>query len=222
MRIPPPVAKARRRDATGLASTGNLSSIGSELWVEVEMPGGGTGWVERKNLTEYVTPADFCADNRPLALFSMLASAVENSNGSVLSSLVSPVHGLTVVYIRGGREKVYDPAQAGSVFADSESVDWGLGPGSGLPVTGTFAGLVRPDLAAVLGSSHIQSCNTIQLGGASYAVLWPSQWKNVNFHSLYKPGSPGQELDWMTWLAGVEYVGGEPYLFSLSRFIWEP
>jgi hypothetical protein len=217
-----PSAGSLAWDAAGLVSTGNVRAVGSELWVELEMPGGGTGWVDRVNLAEYMPPADFCADSRPLALFSMLGSAVESSSGAVLSSLVSPIHGLTVVYIHNGNPKVYSPAQVGSLFASSEVVDWGLGPGSGLPVTGSFADLVRPDLAAVLGASYTTVCNTIQLGGASYTVAWPPQWKNINFYSLYKPGSPAQEMDWMTWLVGVEYVAGQPYLFSLSRFNWEP
>jgi hypothetical protein len=216
-----PVAGSLAWDAAGLNATGGAENVGTEAWVELSLPGGGTGWVNRKYLTEYVTSPDFCVDGRAVSLFESLYEAARTNDGRILTPIVSPIHGLTVTYIHNGNPKVYDPEQAGMVFGSPEIVDWGLGPGSGLPVQGTFEDLVRPDLLAVFGSAETH-CNTVQLGGASYTVRWPSPWKNVNYYSVYKPGSPGMELDWMTWLAGVEYVDGLPYLFSLSRYNWEP
>ncbi len=216
-----PAAGSLMWDAVGLHSTGRETVVEGTLWVELSLPGGGTGWVERKALTEYVPSADFCVDGRAVSLFETLYQAASSNDGSILTPIVSPVHGLAVTYIHNGNPKVYDPEQAGMAFGNPEVVDWGLGPGSGLPVQGTFEDLVRPDLLAVFGSAETH-CNTIQLGGASYTVAWPSLWKNINFYSVYKPGSPGMELDWMTWLTGVEYVDGVPYLFSLSRYNWEP
>lgn len=216
-----PVAGSLAWDASNLHSTGREVVAGTDLWVELLLPGGGTGWVNRIYLTEYVTSADFCTDGRVVSLFESLYEAARSNDGRILTPIVSPIHGLTVTYIHNGNPKVYDPEQAGMVFGSTEVVDWGLGPGSGLPVQGTFADLVRPDLLAVFGSAETH-CNSIQLGGASYTVTWPSLWKNFNFYSVYKPGSPDMELDWMTWVTGVEYVDGVPYLFSLSRYNWEP
>jgi hypothetical protein len=216
-----PVAGTLAWDAANLHSTGRVVVDGTDLWVELSLPGGGTGWVNRKHLTEYVPSADFCADGRAVTLFENLFEAARSNDGRTLIPIVSPIHGLTVTYIHNGNPKVYDAEQAGMVFGSVEIVDWGLGPGSGLPVQGSFEDLVRPDLLAVFGSAETH-CNTIQLGGASYTVTWPPIWKNVNFYSVYKPGSPGIEMDWMTWLAGVEYVDGVPYLLSLSRYNWEP
>jgi len=216
-----PAADTLAWDAVDLQSTGNFAAVGTDTWVELNLAGGGTGWVNRKYLTEYVASADFCVDGRAVTLFEMLYEATRTNDGRILTSIVSPVHGLTVTYIHNGNTKLYDPEQAGMVFGSMEIADWGLGPGSGLPVQGTFEDLVRPDILAVFGSAETH-CNVIQLGGASYTVVWPTQWKNINFYSVYKPGSPGTELDWMTWLAGVDYVDGLPYLFSLSRYSWEP
>ncbi|MBN2085421.1 MAG: hypothetical protein JW748_09365 [Anaerolineales bacterium] len=151
-----------------------------------------------------------------------LHEALRNHDGRLLTPIVSPVHGLTVTYSNNGDPKVYDAAQSGMVFGSPDIVDWGSGPGSGLPVEGSFEDLVRPDLLAVFGSAHETQCNTIALGGASYTVAWPPLWKNINYLSVYKPGTPGTELDWMTWLVGVEGAEGEFYLFSLSRYNWEP
>jgi hypothetical protein len=216
-----PVAGSISWDGVNINSTGDVENVGTDTWVELNLSGGGTGWVDRKYLTEYVASADFCVDGRAVTLFETLYEAARSNDGRILSPIVSPIHGLTVTYLHNGNPKVYDPEQAGMVFGSVETVDWGLGPGSGLPVQGAFADLVRPDLLAVFASAETH-CNSIQLGGASYAVTWPSLWKNVNFYSVYKPGSPGMELDWMTWLTGVEYVDGIPYLFSLSRYNWEP
>jgi len=209
-------------DAVDLHSTGNVEAVGADTWVELNLPGGGTGWVNRKNLTEYVASATFCGDPGPSGLFGALGLAVNNSVGSALAALTSPIHGLSVGYIRGGTARVYAPEEIGLIFANTEDVTWGFGLGSGLPVTGTFNDLVRPDLLNVLFGGYTPVCNAIQLGGASYTVTWPAPWKNINFYSLYKPGPAGQEASWMTWLAGVEYVDGLPYLFSLSRYNWEP
>jgi hypothetical protein len=209
-------------DAVDLHGTGNVSVIGGDAWVDLNLPGGGTGWVERKNLTEFVPSGTFCTDPVPLALFPAMGMAINTSNGSALAALVSPVHGLAVGYIHGGTPRVYAPPELASIFTSTESVNWGLGPGSGLPVMGTFNDLVWPDLVNVLGGAYTPYCNTIQLGGASYTVQWPVEWKNINFYSLYKPGPTGNELSWMTWLAGVDYVDGLPYIFSLSRYNWEP
>ncbi len=216
------VAGSLAWDAADLHDTGNTTVVGADTWVELNLPGGGTGWVNRKNLTEYVEPASFCADDAPLSLFANLGEAINASDGEALAALTSPIHGLSVGYIHGGNPRVYAPSEIGSVFTSVESVTWGLGPGSGLPVTGTFNDLVRPDLANVLLGEYTPVCNSIQLGGASYSVEWPAAWKNINFYSLFKPGPAGQEASWMTWLAGVEYVDGHPYLFSLSRYNWEP
>jgi hypothetical protein len=29
-------------------------------------------------------------------------------------------------------------------------------------------------------------------------------------------------MDWHTWVAGIEYVNGKPYLYALMQFFWEP
>lgn len=206
----------------GLIPTGRVSTIGPETWVEIVLPGGGTGWVDRFNLTESTGSAEFCGDARMPALFTGFQAALNNNDGRLLTPIVSPVHGLTVEYIHGGTPRVYPAAEAGSVFGRMEIVDWGPGTSSGLPVEGSFAEMVRPDLLTVFGAAYETHCREITLGGASYSPSWPFIWQNINYISVYKPGSSDQELDWMTWVVGIEYVDSAPYLFSLTRYNWEP
>jgi hypothetical protein len=217
-----PAAGSLAWDAVGLQATGGVKNAGGVGWVELHLPGGGTGWVDRRYLTEYVPPPAFCADSAPAALIGLVKTVAEGRDGIAFAAITSPVHGLTVTYIHNGTPQGYTQTELESVFESREAVDWGLGPGSGLPVEGTFNDLVQPDLVNVFGSEYSLFCNAVQLGGASYAVQWPALWKNINYFSVYKPGPAGNEMSWMTWLAGVEYVDGIPYLFSLSRYNWEP
>ena len=210
-------------DRTGLRRTGKTSSVGEEAWVEIENPGGGTGWVNADFLTEYVNPAAFCADVRVTSLLQNLEAAVNTTDGKLLESLVSPAHGLDVIYIRDGTLANYSPEEASWVFQSTYEVDWGRGAGSGEPVKGTFPAIILPALQDVFKNETL-TCNEIKLGGATYVVEWPSEYANINFYSLHNPGNDPSYggLDWRTWLAGVEYVDGQPYLFALLNYQWEP
>ena len=208
---------------SGLTRTGKTSSMGEETWVEIQNPSGGTGWVNADFLTTYIDPAAFCADARVTTLLDDLKTAVNTTSGKLFSSLVSPVHGLDVIYIRDGTVANYTPDEASWAIQSTYQVDWGTGAGSGQPVSGTFPEIILPALQDVFKNVTL-ACNEIKLGGATYTVEWPSEYANLNFYSLYNPGNDPSNggLDWRTWLAGVEYVDGQPYLFSLSNYQWEP
>jgi hypothetical protein len=151
-----------------------------------------------------------------------LETTVKTTDGELFRSLVSPAHGLDVVYIRAGMVANYTPDEANWAFHSTYEVDWGLGAGSGEPVRGTFQEIILPALQDVFTNTTF-ACNEIKLGGATYPVEWPAEYANINFFSLHKPGTdPFGGLDWRTWLVGVEYVDGQPYLFALLHYNWEP
>jgi hypothetical protein len=51
-------------------------------------------------------------------------------------------------------------------------------------------------------------------------VTWPYQG---DFYSIYFPGTEANgNLDWHTWLVGVEYVNNKPYVYALMQLFWEP
>ncbi len=202
--------------------TGPSAASGSSTWVEVQNPAGGTGWVNARYLTEYVAPATFCADSRVNSLLSNLAHALTASDGVQLASLVSPAHGMDVRLYRNATAVNYDPAHAAYAFSSTYANNWGIAPGSGMDVTGSFHEKVLPGLQEVFTASYTLSCNSVQTGGASYDTSWPAYYANVNFYSTFKPGPPGNELSWRTVLVGVEYVNGQPYVFSLTQLAWEP
>src|SRR3990172_10037187 len=83
-------------DQRGLHVTGQQTALGSSIWVEVERPEGGTGWVNAQNLTEEVGAAPFCADTRVLQLLDSVGQAVANRDGALLASLSSPRRDLEI------------------------------------------------------------------------------------------------------------------------------
>jgi len=208
---------------SGLLRTGRTSLDGEDTWFEIKNPDGGTGWVNADYLTEFVSPSSFCADERVKSLLQGLENAVTALDGKLMMTLVSPAHGLDVGYIRDGTVVNYSVEEASWIFDSTYIVEWGIGAGNGELLSGTFPEVVLPPLQNVFKKMTL-SCNEIGLGGATYEVEWPIEYTNINFYSLHNPGNdPTYEgLDWQTWLVGVEYVDGKPYLFSLLHYQWEP
>ena len=217
-----PVSGSFSAADTTVIRTGPSSKVGEDLWVQVQNPGGTSGWVNAAYLTEYVTPANFCADARVNALLANFANALKTSNSGTVSALVSPAHGMTVRLWRDGNAIVFDQADAQWIFVSTYEHNWGAAPGSGLDTIGAIHVVVLPKWLDVLNASYTLGCNIPQAGGASYATTWPATYANVNFYSLYKPGPAGNELSWRTLLIGVEYVQGQPYIFSVTQMDWEP
>lgn len=208
-------------DATGINPTGNETNVNGERWIEIKRPGG-NGWVNANYVTQIVSPNAFCSDAQVQTLLGNFKGAVQKKNGDALKAMVSPVHGLSLYFIRGGTIANYTPDEASWVFQSTYQMKWGPAPGSGKDVVGSFTQVILPKLQDVLGASYTLTCNQIKTGGASYPVAWPDEYHNINFYSLYRPGPAGNELNWRTWVAGIEYVGGKPYLISLLHFEWEP
>lgn len=206
----------------GITLTGATSQAGDDLWVEAQNPQGVIGWVNSRFLTEYLTPAAFCADGEVANLISKLPDIVDRSDGESLSGIISPMHGLDLRFWRYGTVANYDQSEARVVFESAYQVNWGPAPGSGQDTKGTFSEIPLPKLREVLNGDFESHCNE-SLDLATFSQQpWPQVYTNINFYTLYKPGSPGVELDWRAWLAGIEYVQGKPYLFALIHFQWEP
>lgn len=165
--------------------------------------------------------ADFCSDRQVPALIDRLKTALVTSDGPLLASLVSPVHGMDTRLFRSGRIVNYDKEHARFLFESTYSLDWGPAPGSGMPTVGSFHGLIVPALLDVLNRPYTPGCNEVKAGGATYEASWP--YSGINFYSLYFAGTPANaNLDWQTLVLGMDYVGGKPYLYAIMRFQWEP
>jgi len=218
-----PVVGMLAPDQSGLTRTGKSFNVGEDTWVEIQNPNDGTGWVNDDFLTEYVPPSAFCSDARVKTLIDNLASAVNTTNDDILAPLIHSLHGLDARLWRYGTVANYTMEEATWVFSSEYEVNWGPAPGSGEETLGTFSEALLPRLQEVFGSDYTLHCNdTLDLATFSL-VPWPPEYANINFYTVYKPGTEQYGgLDWRAWTVGVEYVGGEPYLFALIHYQWEP
>jgi hypothetical protein len=165
--------------------------------------------------------SNFCADAQVTTLINSFKSALQTSNGELLASLVSPTHGMEARLYHNGRVVTYDQAHAKFLFDSTYVVSWGAAPGSGLETKGSFHELIVPALLDVFNKNYTLTCNQVKVGGASYPTTWP--YSGISFYSAYYPGSQGNgSLDWHTWLLGMQYVNGKPYLYAIMQFQWEP
>ena len=208
---------------SGLTRTGKTTLVGEDLWVEIQNPGGGTGWVNAKFLTEAVAPSAFCSDARVNTLIQNLASAIKGNNDDMLATLVNTRHGLDARLWRYGTVANYTPEEASWVFESDYKVNWGPAPGSGENTLGTFSEALLPRLQEVFNANYSTHCNdTLDLATFSLEP-WPPEYKNINFYTVYFPGTEQYGgLDWRAWTVGIEYVEAVPYLFSLIHYQWEP
>jgi photosystem II stability/assembly factor-like uncharacterized protein len=217
-----PIIGSFAPDAVNVMRTGNTASADFANWVEVQNPNGGTGWVNDYYLTEYVTSNFFVADSRLSLLIDKLKQAMNNSDGNLFASLISPKHGVSIVYHgNGGPSMIYLPDQARDVFTSTQVIDWGAEGATGNEAVGTFSRIIRPKLLDVLNATYELHPNDPQRADM-YPQPWPDSYKNLNFFSVLKPASPNVVFDWREWLVGIEYVNGQPYIMMMSHFVNEP
>ncbi len=163
--------------------------------------------------------ANVCADPQAAALIDSLKKAILTSDGALLSSLVSP-NGMEVRWVRYGNIVTYTREQANFLFETTYEANWGDAPGSGAPKLGSFHDVIALNLVQVFNQQYTLHCNEIRHGGASYDIQWPYK---KDFYSIYFAGTDANGLlDWRTWVAGVEYVDGKPFIYALVQYFWEP
>jgi len=161
----------------------------------------------------------FCADTRVPFIISQLKAGVDQSNGSVFSPFVSPTYGLDVRLWAYAAPVNFNTTSVSNIYSNTTVYNWGGGP-SGIPDTGTFKDLIQPKLLEVLNAPNMETyCDTLT---KVYPLSNPWPYPNIRYYNLYKPVTPGIELDYRTWLIGFEYINNQPHLHSLVTIVWEP
>jgi len=209
-------------DKKNVFRTGLTATASSAEWWQIYKADGTKGWVNASYLTEFRSPTSVCTDTRISTLLSNFDAAIKSANGTALANLVSPRHGLSVRYSSYTNTPVtLSKSAVAGIFASTTSYNWGMAPGSGMDVVGTFKDKIQPKLLDVFNVTYQIACNDIShVGPVTHP--WPSEYTDLNFYELYKPGTPGTMLDWRTWVAGIEYVNGVPYIVALVHYQWEP
>ena len=210
---------------SGITHTENYQEVEGNLWLELNIPNGGTAWADTSYLTTQVSSEKFCADQRLNGLISQMVEAIQQRDEEKLASLTSPVHGLSIRHEWWNPElRIKSRDQMLKLFSDDTSYNWGIQDGSGLPLQGSFSQVVLPGLDDGL-QGYTQFCNTLEQGlAAGFTtgfVKWPFEYQNFNYVSLYRAAPPGDELNWRTWSIGIEYIGEEPYVVVMVQYHWE-
>jgi hypothetical protein len=163
--------------------------------------------------------ANVCTDPQTTTLIDSLKKAMLTDDGALLSSLVSS-NGMEVRWVRYGTAIKYSAYQAQFLFVTTYQANWGAAPGSGQNKTGAFHDVIVPELKTIFNQTYTLHCNEIRHGGASYEINWPYK---KDFYSIYYAGTDiNGNLDWHTWVVGIEYVNGKPFIYALMQFFWEP
>ncbi len=206
-------------DATDVMRTGPSTSVDGAVWVEVRRNDGLTGWVNSFYLTEYVTHDTFCADSRVLTLIEQVKQSMQQSNGTLLSPVVSPTHGVNMHLWAYGPGINFPPNKVAGIYTDPTVYSWGGGP-SGLPDTGTFNDKVKPKYLEVFNAINRETyCDNLT---KVFPLSRPWPYRNIHYYNLYKPATPDVFFDFRTLLVGIEYINGQPYLYGMVTIIWEP
>ncbi|HKI52821.1 MAG TPA: hypothetical protein VJ987_01755, partial [Anaerolineales bacterium] len=207
-------------DTINIMRTGPIAQeLDGTEWMEVQNPSGGTGWVNSFYLTEYVSHDAFCADTRIAPLIEKLKTSMNQSDGLLLSQQVSPAHGMNV-HLWAYQQPVHlNTEQAIGAFVSTDIYNWGSGP-SGMDDLGTFKDVIQPKMLDVLNAPNMETyCDSLD---KVYPLAQPWPYPGIHYYNLYKPGTPGTELDYRTWLIGIEYYKGEPYIYGMVNIVWEP
>jgi photosystem II stability/assembly factor-like uncharacterized protein len=216
-----PVVGSFPPDSISVMRTGPTASADNAIWVQVQNPSGGTGWVNSYYLTEYVSHDAFCADTRIQTLIEQLKGSMNQSNGDMLAGIVSPAHGVDVRLWAYGPAANYSTTTARNVFTSLEVFAWGSGPAGGTEYgTGTFSQIIQPKVQEVLNAPNMETyCDNLT---KVFPLSNPWPYPNIRYYNLYKPATDGVVFDFRTWLIGFEYIDGQPYLYSMVSIVWEP
>jgi len=163
----------------------------------------------------------FCGDAEVVALLDGLETAVSNQNNAALAQLIHPERGLRVRRHWWNPELLFRGNEATNLFSSSIRHEWGVADGSGNPIVGSFSEMVHPLLQDHLQNGTQTACNTILHGGTAGLVKMPDAYPQ-QFYSTYFVGTEEYgNLDWGSWVVGIEQWQGRYYLSYLVHFEWE-
>jgi hypothetical protein len=205
----------------GVVIMGAGQQVGPSFWVPIQVDDV-AGWVNSRFLTTQVESEVFCQDPQIQAIVQNLTTAVQNRDGQALARLVHPQRGLRLRHDWWNNEVKLVGGEVSRVFNDPTVRDWGQADGSGQPITGSFSDVMLPLLDEDLVGATQAACGEILGGGTAGVLRLPTEYEAVNFHTLYRP-APGEDAfgDWGSWVIGIEYWDGHPYLSFLVHYAWE-
>jgi len=208
-------------DATGIQVIAEGEAIlGNSLWLPVETAAG-DGWVNSRFLTEDIGRDRFCADPEVDELLDVLQKAIANEDGELLRELVHPDRGLRLRINWWNNEILVAGEEVETLFLAPTQYDWGIEDGSGEEIHGSFGEVMMPRLERDLLGASEWACDEGQFGPTAGSTVLPEGYEAVRFYSAHRAAPADLELDWGTWLIGVERWEGRYYVSYLVHYRWE-
>ena len=205
--------------STGVRIVGFGQPVNNSVWVPINVDTV-SGWVNGRFLTEDIPGDLFCNDPEPRALLEQLKEAIQNRDGDLLAEISNPERGLRLRRYWDSDGVRFENQQINNVFNLTQSYFWGTADGSGEDINGSFSEILLPLLDRNLVGSTQVGCNEILQGGTAGTVQLPFRYVGANYFSMYRPGETGNELDWGSWVVGVERWQGEYFVSFLVHFEW--
>lgn len=193
---------------------------GGSLWLPVETAAG-DGWVNSRFLTEDVGHDAFCADPAVTDLLQKLQKAITDKDGKLIRELVHPDRGLRMRLNWWNDEVMVAGEDVQTIFRAQKKYDWGINEGSGDKIRGSFSEIMMPRLERDLIGATAWNCDEGVFGGTAGLTVLPEGYEAVRFYSAHRAAPTEQELDWGTWLIGIERWEGRYYLSYLVHYRWE-
>ncbi len=209
----------------GIKSSGKVQMDNEALWIEIEIPQGGKGWVNAENITSFILPTDFCNNPKVPKTVEAIMNAIKKLSEGDFLERISPVHGLRVRYLWQNQEVNLGKAEnLKGIFTENKVYDWGFDRSLNQFVQGSFKTNILPSLESVFDGS-ITLCNILDQGiAADWSngyIEWPIPYINLNYIALYHPASEEDALTWRTWALGMEEINDELYLTTMVQYKWE-
>lgn len=208
-------------DATGIEVIDEEGqNFRGSTWLLVETDAG-DGWVNSRFLTEDVGHDAFCADPEVAELLEKFQEAVAEEDGKLLRDLVHRDRGLRVRLNWWNEEILLAGEDIQTIFRAQKKYDWGTEEGSGEKIRGSFSEVAMPRLERDLLGATTWGCDQGIFGGTAGATVLPEGYEAVRYYSAHRAAPAEQELDWGTWLIGVERWEGQYYISYLVHYRWE-
>lgn len=210
---------------TRLPISGRSQRVGEQLWVELRLPDGTTGWAQAEYLTPAYAADQFCASPQVQGLSLEVVERFHQKDGDGLAKLVSPIHGLRVRTHWSSSEVFLGyPPELHELFIGTKVYKFGDGGALQTALEGTFLEVLYP-LLVDMRQGAVEICNTLAQGLAADWVRgyiqWPFEYANLNYLVLYRPAPPENELDWRMWAFGFEWFDQRPFLTVMVHYRWD-
>ncbi len=205
---------------SGVRVVGFGQDVNGALWVPINV-NNVSGWVNSRFLTEDIPSDVFCADSEARALLDEITAVIENRNGNGLADISSLTRGLRFRRYWHQDGVRFEDEEIANVFSSSQSYFWGIADGTGDDINGSFSEIILPRLDRNLLQATEIGCNEILNGGSAGFIQLPFRYEGANYFSMYRPAPADQELDWGTWVVGIERWQEQYFVSFLVHYEWE-